>query len=66
MREIRDISVKCDNMERDCQWMGTVGTLEVHVGVSQFTLVPCPKECKDDNGIQVKSTHKIDTPLRFL
>ena len=36
-------------MERDCQWVGTVGTLEEHVGVCQFTLVPCPKEC--DNGI---------------
>ncbi len=43
--------MKCDNMERDCQWEGTVGTLEEHVGVCQFTLVPCPKECKDDNGI---------------
>ncbi len=31
--------------------MGTVGTLEEHGGVCQFTLVPCPKECKDDNGI---------------
>ncbi len=43
--------MKCDNMERGCQWEGTVGTLEEHVGVCQFTLVPCPKECKDDNGI---------------
>ncbi len=38
-------------MERDCHWVGTVDTLEEHVGVCQFTLVPCPKECKDDNGI---------------
>ncbi len=38
-------------MERGCQWVGTVGTLEKHVGVCQFTLVPCLKECKDDNGI---------------
>ncbi len=38
-------------MERDCQWEGTVGTLEEHVGVCQFTLVACPKECKDDNKI---------------
>ncbi len=40
--------MKC---ERDCLWEGTVGTLEEHVGVCQFTLVPCPKECKGDNGI---------------
>ncbi len=50
-REIRALPVKCDNMERGCQWVGTVGTLEEHVGVCQFTLVPCPKECKDDNEI---------------
>ncbi len=50
-REIRELPVKCDNMEKGCQWVGTVGTLEEHVGVCQFTLVPCPKECKDDNGI---------------
>ncbi len=31
--------------------MGTVGTLEEHVSVCQFTLVTCPKECKEDNGI---------------
>ncbi len=52
-REIRELPVKCDNMERGCQWEGTVGTLEEHVGVCQFTLVPCPKECKDDNGILI-------------
>ncbi len=38
-------------MERGCQWKGTVGTLEEHVGVCQFTLVPCPKECKQGNFI---------------
>ncbi len=43
--------MKCDNMERGCQWVGTVRILEKHVGVCQFTLVPCPKKCKDDNGI---------------
>ena len=29
--------------------MGTVGTLEKHVATCGFTLVPCPKQCKDDN-----------------
>ncbi len=50
-KEIRDLPVKCDNMERGCQWEGTVGTLEEHVNGCQFTLVPCHKKCKDDNGI---------------
>ncbi len=43
--------MKCDSMERGCQWVGSVGTLKEHVGVCQLTLVPCPRECKGDNGI---------------
>ena len=41
--------MKCDNVERDCVWVGTVGTLEEHVATCKFTLLPCPKECKDDS-----------------
>ena len=29
----------------------TVGTLEEHVAVCEFALVPCPKECKDDSSM---------------
>ena len=36
-------------MERGCEWVGIVGTLEKHVATCGFTLVPCPKQCKDDN-----------------
>ena len=36
-------------MERGCEWVGTVGTLEEHVATCEFTLVPCSKQCKDDN-----------------
>ena len=44
-REIKALKVKC--IERNCQWKGTVGTLEAHVARCEFTLVPCPKQCKD-------------------
>ena len=45
---IKAIPVKCDNIKRGCTWVvGTVGTLEEHVAMCQFTLLPCPKECKD-------------------
>ena len=47
-RDIKALKVKCDNVERTCQWEGTVGTLEAHVATCEFTLLPCPKECKDD------------------
>ena len=43
--------MKCDNMERGCQWMGTAGTIKKHLDVCQFTLVPCPKKCKQGNFI---------------
>ena len=48
-RDIDQLKVKCDNVERGCTWVGTVGTLEEHVAMCQFTLLPCPKMCKDDS-----------------
>ena len=44
------LRVKCGNTERNCEWEGTVGTLEEHVAVCEFALVPCPNKCKDDSG----------------
>ncbi len=38
-------------MERDCPWEGTVNTLEKHMGVCEYSLVPCPKKCKQGNFI---------------
>ena len=48
-REIKALGVKCSNVERGCEWVGTVGTLEEHVATCGFTLVPCPTQCKDNN-----------------
>ena len=53
-RDIQALRVKCSNAGRNCEWEGTVGTLEEHVAVCEFALVPCPKKCKDDGG---KITH---------
>ena len=40
-------------MERGCEWRGTVDTVEKHVAKCEFSLVPCPKECKDaSNAVQ--------------
>ena len=49
-RDIQALRVKCSNMEQDCKWEGTVGTLDKHLAECEFALVPCPKECKDDSG----------------
>ena len=42
---MKALCVKCDNVERGCEWEGTVGTLEEHVDTCDFTVVNCPKEC---------------------
>ena len=50
-RDIKALCVKCANV--GCEWEGTVGTLEQHVATCEFAVVPCPKECKDENnGVQ--------------
>ena len=40
--------MKCDNVERSCEWEGTVGTLDEHVAMCKFTPVPCPNQCKEN------------------
>ena len=44
-RDVKALRVMCDNVERGCEWEGTVGTLEEHVDTCDFTVVPCPIEC---------------------
>ena len=49
MREIRALPVKCDNLERGCDWLGTVGDLEDHLTKCGSSPVPCPNKCKVDH-----------------
>ena len=52
-------------MERGCEWVGTVGTIEGHVATCGFTLVPCPKQCKDDSNTVKRLMKKdLDKHLR--
>ena len=39
--------MKCDNVDRGCTWIGTVGTLEDHVDKCGYTMVQCSNMCKD-------------------
>jgi hypothetical protein len=48
-REIEALPVYCSNVERGCEWVGTIGTLEEHVATCGFTLVPCPEQCSDNS-----------------
>ena len=49
LREIRAIPIKCDNLERGCDWLGTVGDLEDHLTKCGSSPVPCPNKCKVDH-----------------
>ncbi len=44
---IEALQVKCNNVERKCEWEGTVDTIEKHLATCQFTLLPCPRKCTD-------------------
>ena len=44
MREIKAFPITC-NINKKCEWEGTVGSLEEHKTACKFALVPCPKLC---------------------
>ena len=46
-KRILALPVYCSNVGRECEWKGTVGTLEDHLTECQYALLPCPKQCKD-------------------
>lgn len=57
-REIDELSVKCHNTIRGCEWVGTVGTLVKHVALCEFTLLHCPNNCKDHDGKTMQCMRK--------
>ena len=58
-RDIQALQVKCRNVDRECEWEGTVGTLEEHVALCDFTLLPCTNECKNEDNEIVHFTRKV-------
>ena len=56
-RDIQAIDVWCNNVERGCDWEGTVGTLKDHVTKCDFTLVPCPNGC-EESGLNLASAQE--------
>ena len=45
-RDIRELQVRCDNVQRGCNTVVTIGTLDNHVNKCEYCLVPCPNGCK--------------------
>ena len=46
-QDILSLTVKCDNTLNGCEWIGELRSLENHLTICGFTLLPCPNECKD-------------------
>ena len=46
-REIKELCVKCHNVERSCGWEGTIGTVDEHEATCELALVPCPQKCEE-------------------
>ena len=69
-QEVLSLDVKCANVNQKCEWKGTVCMLEDHLATCGFTLVPCSKECKTENGEVVQllrkdlTTHLKECPNR--
>lgn len=55
VRDIGDLLVYCSNKARGCEWVGTVTTLDQHIGANNFSTkqqlcqyqeIPCSKKCR--------------------
>ena len=58
------LHVNCNNVNSECEWEGTVGTLEEHVATCEFALVPCPKQCKSsDDKVEYFMNKAVDEHL---
>ena len=57
-RTIRGLAIRCTGRENGCDWHGTVATLDDHLLTCQFTLIPCPKKCRDANRVKVQVMRK--------
>ena len=58
------LRVNCNNVNSECEWEGTVGTLEEHVATCEFALVPCPKQCKSsDDKVEYFMNKAVDEHL---
>ena len=40
--------MRCNSADIGCAWIGTLGSLQQHSISCKFALIPCPKQCKDE------------------
>ena len=50
-RHIKSLKTKCDNTSNGCEWIGELRSLDKHLLSCDFTLLPCPNQCKKDEEI---------------
>ena len=50
-KAIRNLPIKCENVDTGCDWVGTVDKLWIHLDICDFALLSCPNDCEDDSNI---------------
>ena len=68
-RHIKSLKTKCDNSSNGCEWIGELRSLDKHLLTCDFTLLPCPNQCKKDEEIlkllrKDIEKHKKECPRR--
>ena len=50
-RHILSLKTCCDNTANGCKWTGELHSLKKHLTSCDFTLLPCPNECKEGSEV---------------
>ena len=52
--EVLSLTLRCDNSSHGCEWVGELCSLDKHLAICGFTLLPCPNECHQGGGNVLK------------
>ena len=64
-REIKNLDIFCDNVERGCTWKDKLGKIGDHLGDCQFEEVKCTNECEKAIQRRYLTAHiEIECPRR--
>ncbi len=47
-------------MAESCKWEGTIATLQDHLNTCEFTPLPCPNQCKEEDSNDIKHIMRKD------
>ncbi len=53
LKEVLEVQVHCNNKAAGCEWTGVVPKLDSHSANCPFSLIPCPRKCKNTAELQL-------------